>query len=361
MSYDFAFGITDVAAILNLQMVRRTSAGIDVNCPFCGDKRGKMNVNTEKNVFRCNYCGESGGMLGLYAKCMNISTADAYRQICEILRTPGYTPEWTVYNSPFSRAEPQQRAAPEQIHQTYTALLSMLTLSRRHRDNLISRGLTREQIEQYGFRSTPTDRVEQYPYMLIEHGCTLRGVPGFYLDGNNTTWKMKMSAKCSGIVIPVAAVGGLTAGTQIRLDTPFGGCKYLWFSSASGNMGVSCDSPVGFAGNPYDKTVYVTEGYLKAVIAHCLSGLTFAAVAGANNYRNIAGLFAALRRNAVEQIVEAYDMDKLTNIHVAKGCERLVRLAYEYGFKTRRIKWDTAYKGIDDYLYSLKTQKIMMD
>ena len=27
---------------------------MDVNCPFCGETKGKMNVNLQKNVFRCN-------------------------------------------------------------------------------------------------------------------------------------------------------------------------------------------------------------------------------------------------------------------------------------------------------------------
>ncbi|MCL2775836.1 MAG: CHC2 zinc finger domain-containing protein [Oscillospiraceae bacterium] len=354
MAHNFAFDISDIAAILNMQAVRRNSASMDVNCPFCGDRRGKMNINFEKNVFRCNYCGESGGMLGLYAKYMRISNSDAYREICEILRTPGYSARRTDHTLSFSREKPQQKATPEQIHQTYTALLSMLSLSKQHRENLISRGLANEQIEQYGFRNTPITRIEQYPYMLIERGCTLCGVPGFYLDKTEQKWKMKMNAKCSGIVIPVVTVGGLTSGVQIRLDTSFNGCKYLWFSSASENMGVSCGSPVGFVGNMHYETVYVTEGYLKAVIAHCLSDLTFAAVAGANNYRNLADLFAVLKQNGVKEIVEAYDMDKMTNVQVEKGCWRLVELANEYGFKVRRITWDSAYKGIDDYLYSLK-------
>ena len=59
----------------------------------------------------------------------------------------------------------------------------MLTLSPAHRSHLRSekRGLTEEQIRQFGFKSTP-------PYFLcrslteklISQGCTVAGVPGFY-------------------------------------------------------------------------------------------------------------------------------------------------------------------------------------
>ena len=36
-------------------------------------------------------------------------------------------------------------------------------------------------------------------------------------------------------------------------------------------------------GNKYSKRVYVTEGYLKSYVAHCLSGETFAAMLSANS------------------------------------------------------------------------------
>ena len=232
MFNDFAFDISDIADILNLQPVRRNNSSMYVNCPFCGDNRGKMNINFEKNVFRCNYCDECGGMIDLYAKYMNISRSDAYREILSALHTPDYSVKNIAYK-PAVNQDKHQTASVEQIHQTYTMLLSMLTLSKQHREHLISRGLTEEQIERHGFKSTPSDKIQDYPYILIERGCTVRGVPGFYFDEAERKWKMKMSAKCSGTVIPVATADGLTAGAQIRLDALFDGCKYLWFSSSN--------------------------------------------------------------------------------------------------------------------------------
>ena len=80
-AHDFPFGIMDVAQILNLHVRRRQQGSVYVDCPFCGDKRGKMNINFAKNAWRCNYCDEHGGMLALYAKVYGISTSDAYREI----------------------------------------------------------------------------------------------------------------------------------------------------------------------------------------------------------------------------------------------------------------------------------------
>lgn len=81
----YPFTILDIAGILNLKVRRRQPTNMDVDCPFCGHKKGKMNINFSKNVFRCNYCGESGGMIELYSKVFQISNAQAYGEICEIL------------------------------------------------------------------------------------------------------------------------------------------------------------------------------------------------------------------------------------------------------------------------------------
>ena len=71
---DFPFTIEQIALdLLNLKERHRGAVSFDVDCPFCG-KRGKMNINTRKNTYRCNICDDgskgsksSGGMLDLYA------------------------------------------------------------------------------------------------------------------------------------------------------------------------------------------------------------------------------------------------------------------------------------------------------
>ena len=42
---DFPFGIMTVVELLHLSVRRRLADSVYVDCPFCGDKRGKMNVN----------------------------------------------------------------------------------------------------------------------------------------------------------------------------------------------------------------------------------------------------------------------------------------------------------------------------
>ena len=64
----FPFGIADVVELLGLTVRRRLPSSLYLNCPFCGELRGRLNVNTDKNVWRCNRCGAAGGMLALYAR-----------------------------------------------------------------------------------------------------------------------------------------------------------------------------------------------------------------------------------------------------------------------------------------------------
>ena len=51
-SHDFPFGIMDVAELLHLRRRRPHSTGAYYDCPFCDDKRGKMSLCADKDVFR---------------------------------------------------------------------------------------------------------------------------------------------------------------------------------------------------------------------------------------------------------------------------------------------------------------------
>lgn len=181
---DFPFGIMDVVELLHLRIRRRQANSVYVDCPFCGDRRGKMNVNFVKNVWRCNYCDEHGGMLALYARLNNTTTSDAYWEIGEALcndfhrerPNSGYEMagnQQAGTGSPVSGTQTDlagyerrgelktvqqaERASGQEIHQTLSLLLAMLPLQPAHRNHLHSpkRGLSDEQIDRIGFKSTP--------------------------------------------------------------------------------------------------------------------------------------------------------------------------------------------------------------
>lgn len=369
----FPFTIMDVAERLRLHIRRRSPGYAYSDCPFCGDQRGKLCLNLTKDVWYSNCCGGHGGMLALYAKARRISNSEAYREICGELLTGGFAPAYETQRKEAVKKESAaqtERASAQTIHQTYSAFLSKLTLTPAHRRHLqAKRGLTDEQIQLFGFRSTPP------PYLcraitakLIKEGCTVQGVPGFFVD-NAGKWTVRYFQRTAGIIIPYVGIDGLIQGLQTRLDVPIKGkddppdkvgMKYLWLASADKPMGVSSGSPVHFVGDPNARVVYVTEGALKADIAHALTGRTFAATGGAGCTAHLDDLFAFLSRNGTEEIVEAQDMDKYSNQGVSTGASKVYLLARKHGMACRRLTWNPNYKGIDDWLLGLRQKEKCM-
>jgi len=358
----------DVAALLRLNIRRRGPGFVYVDCPVCGDRRGKMNLNLEKNVWHCNYCQEGGGMLSLYAKVYHISNAEAYREICEMLVNDTVAPSYALEVKEVARSTPQtERVCVCELHRTYSAMLSMLSLTNAHREHLrTARGLTDEQIERFGFKSTPN------PFLcrgiadrLIKQGCAVQGVPGFFRDEKGR-WTVRFYSKTSGILIPIRGIDGMIQGLQVRLDHPIrsdddppdkAGIKYLTLSSSDKDMGTSSGTPVHFVGDPTARVVYVTEGALKADVAHALTGRTFLATIGASNTTGLDSIFAFLRKNGSEEIIEAEDMDKYRNKAVNSGASKVYLLARKHGLACRRLTWNPKYKGIDDWQLAIRRQE----
>ncbi len=390
----FDYDIRDVVRILNLRIRRKNSHSYDVDCPFCGYKTGKMNVNIEKNVFRCNYCDEQGGMLDLYGKLYNLSKSEANKQIREALNLGQYRDD---YVRPTKVEEPplvenSELAPPEKLNETYLMLLSLLTLSKKHMEDLLARGLTKEQIAEQRYRSVPLFGIKSMVKKLMEKGCTVQGVPGFYLDKDGE-WSMNFSAKFSGILIPIISAKGWIQGFQIRLDHVIKDCKYIWFSSVNYELGVSSGSPVHIIGNLNVDTAYITEGALKGTIAHYLSGKTFICVAGVNLYANLKAVLEDFQHRNLKFVYEAYDMDKKMKIdcdrnykkcrecekdddskecpykvkkrkNIRNGCRKMYEICRSLGLPVQRMLWDTdekeewkgEIKGIDDLYYTMKKE-----
>lgn len=365
---DFPFGIEDVTELLHLRIRRRCSDGAYVDCPFCGEGRGRMKINYVKNVWRCNYCNEHGGMLALYARIHNLTNSEAYREICDFIQNGiGYSYDLPMtHKKKEAEVEPVNRADNSVIHKTLTGLLGMLKLSEQHREHLRNvRGLSDEQIEQLGYKSTPPFYMcGPLTSRLIEQGYTVEGVPGFYQK--DSKWTVNFSTMTAGILIPARGIDGMICGFQIRLDVPLKnddgnkdkpGAKYIWFSSGSKPMGTTAGSPLHFVGDPFARIVYVTEGILKSDIAHMLMDRTFAAIAGINNTAQLDMLFALLAENGTQTIIEAADMDKYRNEHVNKGASTIYLLAKKHGLSFRRLTWNPNYKGIDDWQLAVRRSK----
>lgn len=362
---DFPFNIEQVVGLLPIRIRRPVSNGVYTDCPFCGDNRGKLKVNYQNNTWRCNYCGEKGGMLLLYSRLNgNISNSEAYRRICDELLLQldsNKTYDCSHTEKIKKNEQPVDRAETPVIHKTLSAMLSLLKLKDEHREHLKNvRCLNDKQIDKIGFKSTPPFYMcDKIARTLLNNGYTLEGVPGFYK--RNGIWTVMFCSYTDGILIPVRTVDGLITGLQIRLDVPLKnddsdktGSKYIWHSSAGKPYGTSPGGPVQFVGNKHAKRVYVTEGYLKSYIAHCLSGQTFAAMLSANSTAPLKELFLELANNGTETIAEVLDIDKYRNKNVTAGANKVRELAIECGLKYEIPVWNPNYNGIDDFLIALK-------
>jgi len=403
MYRDFPFTIMDVAYLLNLHVRHKNTASLDVDCPFCGEKKGKLNLNTKKNVFKCNRCGESGGMLSLYGKIYGLDNQAAYEEIKGALGRNEQAPSYQVRKREIAPKEPEIPGAvpaPDHVrHKTYSMFFSMLVLADTHRKNLLKRGFTEQQIEENGYKSTPVFGFRSLTKKLLSAGCTVEGVPGFYQDKDGE-WTIHFSNKSSGFLVPVRNMDGLIVGAQIRLDHPYDGRKYIWLSSTNFHMGTSSGSPVHLAGSPGEKTIFITEGPLKGDLAHALSGRTFGCVPGANQYANLPPFLREMKQMGTQSVYEAYDMDKLLRTacrgdynekcrqcenyrkdwkqqvipcekkcvkrqNIQRGCQKLTQICRELGLSVKTLTWDMDddgdwaehVKGVDDYLYDLEQKK----
>lgn len=307
----FSYDITDVVHLLQLRVRHKNSSSMDVNCPFCGETKGKMNVNLQKNVFRCNRCDASGGMLELYGRLHGVSSAEANRQIREALGKGEYRTDYQVVH----KEEPveifnAELADADVIDRTYQEMLSLLTLNDKHQEDLKKRGLTKEQIEIQRYRSVPLFGIKNMVQKLLESGQTVKGVPGFYEDQDGK-WTVNFTSKNSGILIPIRSMEGKIQGFQIRLDQVMEGRKYIWLSSVKFQNGVSSGSPVHVIGSLDAEQIYLTEGALKGTIAHYLSGDTFICVAGINQYRNLKPVLETLKSRHLQHLYSLSNNDTI--------------------------------------------------
>ncbi|TCO68211.1 DUF3854 domain-containing protein [Caldanaerobacter subterraneus] len=345
--------ILDVAKRLRIRILRRASSEEYIaRCPFCGDSKnpehGHLYLNVSKNVYYCVRCGEGGDAVNLYAELRNIDTREAYKELMEENITP------LVLKEKVQKKKHNPVAPIETRDKVYRAFLDKLTLKEQHLRNLLKRGLSWEETAKNLYKSLPEEPQQRWEICreLIKEGYNLKGIPGFYQrekDGEKY-WDF---VDYKGFLIPVKDVQGRIQGFQIRLDEEEKGRKYLWFSSRNKLNGTPAHAWQGVHGGP-SKVVIVTEGPLKADVAHYLSRYTFVSVPGVTA---IKGIEIVLKQLGAKKVYIAFDMDILTNPAVQKARKRLENKLVEAGFEVRTKTWDSRYKGIDDYLLVQRKQK----
>lgn len=361
---DFPFGIEYVCDVLALNERFRAGDGHSfyMNCPFCGRKR-KMNVNLDKNTYNCPACGEGGGMLSLYAKCRDVDTKMAAKELYQAYNgsDADFKAKIKVRKEEIKRMPKTIQAAPlEKRDRAYKALLSKLRLTEAHQKDLLQRGLSQQAIDFLGYRSAPQSGLSQLAEQLIQEGVELSEIPGFYTKNGRT----KFVYRKSGFFCPVRTIHGQIAGLQIRYDNlPDNASieqkekyrKYVWLTSSEKEGGVSisgCENihHAGFYRGRDLTRVCLTEGVLKADIASHISGRPFLGLTGVSNTSQLQVALEELKTFGTQEIIECMDMDYQTNPNVFKACNKIHALCMKSGLKVTILTWPPELKGIDDLL-----------
>lgn len=399
MPQQFSISIDRIVDLLGLEREPKNRRGnsYNVRCPFCGDTKYHMNINTEKNAYNCVICtGEKngGGALDLYGrvalgtplipgKAENGGNGDVlYKKLAKALRIPQPVD--------YERTAKKRRevraiypASDDALNRCYTALLNLdpLRLADQHKANLMKRGLNEESIIHNGYRSMPEDCewVYQYPQSVDEFqkaniakslgkyqkvkcrqkeqmiagfivGQELRKldvlmerVPGFFkLNGY---WLFNWEP---GMLIPTRNRNGQIVGLQVRKDK--GDLRYMTVSSKGLPEGVTdgisrIHFPLANSQLESATSIYLIEGPLKSdVTAHLIEeDAFFVAIQGVNNQNGLTEFFEEMKAVGANVIYNAFDMDKLTNPHVAAAGRSFRKKAGKSGIKVKMKLWDEVY------------------
>lgn len=381
MSREFSIPIDAVVQLLGLKMDPKSKPGAEsynVRCPFCGDKKYHMNINRRYNTYRCLRCSgdeRNLGVLDLYGRIrngervsVNHNSKELYIQLKEELGNSDVTYAKKEFSSLSEIAEIYP-AEDKTLDSVYSALLKLpyLSLTEEHRVNLHERGLDDCDIAQNGYASLRSvscwaashpgytaarktflqNRLSQaksrYPRLkrisdakiiggmliasdLISQGLDLERIPGFYTL--EVVWSFCLDV---GMLVPTRNHLGEIVGLQVRRDNAKEDSpRYITVSSKGLEGGVTKNiTRVHFplANNHLgaDAEVLLTEGPLKADVAVKLypGNAYFMAIQGVDNTRELPRISAYLRSEGVSVVMNALDMDKLTNPHVAAASARI--------------------------------------
>ena len=351
--------LLDAAEILNIG-ANTSRRNTNIPCPVCGSGRQKkLNLNFEKNVFRCNKCGIHGGPLHLWALFRGLSTDDLKAVARDYYQFMGKKEKGNakVATKPRTFTNSEMKLAPLDVrNKTYSALLEQLSLSDSHLENLLKRGLDEATIERNQYKSYPQVGLTNITDILIEQGCIVEGVPGFY---KNKSGKWCLRHLSSGILIPQRDGFGRIQGLQIRLDKSRD-CKYITLSTSDYDCGAKgVANPHFRMGGKGLRTVILTEGPLKGDIVSYFTDYSVLAIQGVNIIYNLRNAIEDLKEAGMEELMIAFDMDWKKNPYVKKALINIKELLTELEVMFSTLDWDENYKGLDDYLlYAVKQKSL---
>lgn len=343
------FNILEVAEKLGLRFIKDGPGDEKIyRCPFCGDSwkhpdKGHLYINARLGTFKCHRCGAEGNSISMWAQYHGIDTKKAYKELCRDIE-PGPPPE------PVKITTKTEIAPVSKRDKVYRAFLSVLKLASRHKEELLSRGLTEKQIHDKMYKSIPGSDNPKIRWKIAQYlhkNYGLEGIPGFFKrEGKRGTYWDFVAPR--GYLIPVRDYRGRIQAMQIRLDDQSNG-KYIWFSSHGKPGGTSSNAPAHYTGGK--GRVWITEGPLKADIASTLLSTPFIGIPGVNSWQEADKILTLLSE---KEPVIAFDADSKENPNVANALKKFINHLREMGFNPQNCQWPKSFgKGVDDVLLKL--------
>lgn len=212
-------------------------------------------------------------------------------------------------------------------------LLRLLEINNFWTKHLLARGFTEDEIEFFGYRSTPRNIRGLVKALYPRYKEVWEQIPGFVKGP-------KLMLRPNQLVIPIRDHRKGISGIQLRNKS--GRPKYCWFSS--GGLG---GTPIHH--NVGSDVLLLTEGPLKADYVHCKRGWSTLSYQGVStiNAEKLYDELIKIERPRVAYV--ANDSDLLTNKAVYDGALESALLLESMGIDTYVLLWDDE-KGIDDLL-----------
>lgn len=398
---------SDVFGLLGISIPSNRTE-VKVPCPYCTQNNQRMQFNLIKGVGKCYQCGGTADSARYYATMMHMNQHDARKDIerqlgieqnsVPVERGPRIVCKPIVYEG--------SMPADSVLDETYRAFLSEITLSEKNRNMLINRGLDNSTIEALQYRTLPTQedmnlfdlcrrlqgidpKTRKRDQNMEPH--VLENIPGFFKckrgQGDFTIAQMT-----KGIIMPQVNVHNQVTGLQIRKDDDLRifkeeekqyESKCGWFSSNGMHSGCKANADVHFACDfSYDarkqrfdpvlletegmKGIYLTEGIMKADIAHfCLPTIPFISVPRITYINHLEKTLKYLRDEYGLKLVRpAFDMDYNTSENGIKALTKIKEIIEGLGLTcVKPAEWTTDVivmkdnekknvhlSGIDDFL-----------
>ncbi len=224
---------------------------------------------------------------------------------------------------------------------------------------LLARGLSEHHFDNYGGLPSGSRERDHIARLLLQEvidhhpgARSLRGIPGFWENGQGVhLWKPN-DYLLPRLIIPVRDGSGRIQACQMRLPLATKkGLRYLWLSSSDLPYGTGSGSPLHFkfhlADLPSAAWIVIVEGVLKADVLSALRPELYIVATPCVT----ANHDAIVELTHGRYLLMAFDQDFYSNETVCLQLAALVarRLRRERTLVTTRIAtWDTRFKGIDD-------------